>query len=81
MFTRTIEENDVKKLLSDGNIIEEYQSDFPFPSVLICGFTDNDRPLHAVVGIDIESCRLYLITIYEPSSEKWSKNYTERLSS
>ncbi len=40
MFRRSIEIEDVKHVLANGTIIEEYQTDFPFPSVLInkrCG--------------------------------------------
>jgi hypothetical protein len=70
MFKRFIEEKDVTRLLARGSIVEEYQNDFPFPSVLINGVSGNNRPLHAVVGIDADSRRLYLITVYEPDPEK-----------
>ena len=79
MFKRYIENEDVAQLLSNGTIIEEYQDDLPFPSVLVNGVTDNHRPLHAVVGIDAELHRLYLITIYEPDPDKWSENFTKRV--
>lgn len=80
MFRRSIEENDVKRVLANGTIIEVYQTDLPFPSLLINGLTETDRPLHAVVGVDADSCRLYLVTIYEPDPKKWSKNNTKRVS-
>ena len=79
MFRRSIEEKDVKQLLLNGTIIEAYQTDLPFPSVLINGVSEVNRPLHAVVGIDTKSCRLYLIMIYEPDPEKWSNNYSKRI--
>lgn len=79
MFKRNIEEKDVYCLLADGTVIEEYKDDFPFPSVLISGMSNN-RPLHAVIGIDADSRRLFLITIYEPDPAKWSENYSKRLS-
>ena len=79
MFKRRIEEKVVTQLLVKGTIIEEYQDDFPFPSVLVNGVSDYSKHLHAVVGIDAASCRLYLITLYEPDPEKWSKDYTQRL--
>ena len=78
MFKRYIEDKDVSQLFEDGTIIAEYQEDFPFPSVLISGAIDDNRPLHAVVGIDADMHRLYLITIYEPDPEKWSDNFTRR---
>lgn len=79
MFRRFINESEVKQLFAIGTIIEEYQDDFPFPSVLVSGLTGNNRPLHAVVGIDVDLRRLYLITIYEPDPQKWSENYNKRL--
>jgi Domain of unknown function (DUF4258) len=79
MFKRCIEEEDLSQLLSNGTIIEEYKDDFPFPSVLINGVTGKNRPLHAVIGIDSGSHRLFLITIYEPDPEKWSENYNKRV--
>lgn len=80
MFNRRISEKDVVLLFEEGNVIEEYQGDFPFPSVLING-SSKDRPLHAVVGIDADSRRLYLIIIYKPDSKKWSQNYSKRIPS
>lgn len=79
IFRRFITESEVKQLIAIGTIIEEYQDDFPFPSVLVSGVIGNNRPLHAVVGIDTHLHRLYLITIYEPDPHKWSGNYNKRL--
>lgn len=78
MFKRRIEDKDVTQLLAKGTIIEDYQDDFPFPSVLVNGVSSDNRPLHAVVGIDTDSHRLYLITIYGPDPEKWFDNFTRR---
>ena len=78
MFKRSIRDGDVKRLLADGVIIEEYLDDYPFPSILIYGVAHDNRPLHAVVGMDHEFKRLYLITIYEPDPKKWSENYSRR---
>ena len=78
MFKRGLDEKDVTVLLARGTIIEDYHDDFPFPSVLINGVSNDNRPLHAVVGIDADMHRLYLITIYEPDPEKWSDNFTRR---
>jgi hypothetical protein len=78
MFKRGMNEKDVTLLLAKGTIIEEYHGDFPFPSVLINGVSKDNPPMHAVVGIDDDINRLYLITIYEPDPEKWSVNFTRR---
>ena len=79
MFKRFIEEREVRELLTIGEIIEEYQFDFPFPSVLVSGVSGNKRPLHAVVGINADARVLYLITLYEPDPQKWSGNFNRRI--
>ena len=78
MFKRGVNEKDVRLLLAGGTIIEYYHDDFPFPSLLIYGVSNDNRPLHAIVGIDVDMQRLYLITVYEPDPEKWSSNFTRR---
>ena len=79
MFSRRIDNDDVSNLLENGAVIEEYQDDFPFPSVLLNGLSNDHRPLHAVIGIDAESFRLYVITIYRPDPERWRNNFTKRI--
>ena len=78
MFERSIDETDILNLLQKGNIIEEYHDDYPFSSVLVNGTNGEDRPLHVVVSIDFGSKRLYLITTYEPDSNKWTDNFSRR---
>lgn len=81
MFSRRIDDKDVRALLLKGAVVEEYQDDFPFPSVLINGFSNDNRPLHAVIGIDAKSFRLFVITIYRPDPKRWTDNFTERVPS
>ena len=79
MFERDIEEIDIFETLERGIIIEDYGEDYPFPSVLINRDIKTKRPIHMVVGIDIESKCLYIITVYEPDSEKWKNNFRKRV--
>lgn len=79
MFQRDITETDVIGILFNGDIIERYEDDFPFPSVLLNGRSLNGRPLHAVVGVDIIEKRVYIITVYEPEVQKWTDNFSRRL--
>jgi len=80
MFSRSVSEEDIICLLDNGNIIEDYEDDFPFPSVLLNGVSAKGRPLHAVIGIDVELKRLYIITVYEPDPRKWIEDYSRRIS-
>lgn len=66
-------------LLENGYVIEEYLQDYPFPSVLVNGSAQNGRALHAVVGIDAKSQRLYLITTYEPDPNRWADGFSGRI--
>jgi hypothetical protein len=76
MFSRNIRENEIIHILLYGFTIEQYDNDYPFPSMLISGITENNRPLHAV---DINEKRLYIITVYEPDPGKWSDDFTRRI--
>ena len=53
MFERNISAEDVRKVLSDGVVIEESPDDLPYPSRLIFGWCE-DRPIHVVVAINEE---------------------------
>ncbi len=79
MFQRNIDETDIFFCLDNGSIIEYYESDLPFPSVLINGYTQSQRSLHVVVGIDKEEKRMYIITVYEPDPLKWESEFSRRL--
>ena len=52
MFQRDINEDDVEKVLKEGCVIEQYDDDFPFPSVLINGINTEVPPLHVVAAIN-----------------------------
>lgn len=69
MQQRQISEQDIVTAILNGEIIEEYADDSPYPSCLIFGYTINDRVLHVVCGVAPEE--LYLITAYYPDSVTW----------
>jgi hypothetical protein len=67
MRQRGIKYDDLKQTIRSGEIIEQYPTDYPFPSCLI-----SSVDLHIVCSIG-ESV-LYIITAYRPSDEKWEKD-------
>lgn len=73
---RNITYNEIKDVICNGNIIEKYPDDYPYPSCLILGTTTKGRKIHVVVGVE-ESC-LWLITAYEPDPEQWDSEYRIR---
>lgn len=52
MQERDISREDVRSCVLRGEIIEEYPSDYPFPSCLIFGYTVQERAIHTIIGMD-----------------------------
>ena len=73
---RNITYKEIKEAIVNGEIIEEYPDDYPYPSCLVLGYTIKNRVLHVVVGIS--DTRIWLITAYEPSIEQWNNDFKVR---
>ncbi len=69
MGERDILISEVSEVINNGDIIEEYPDDYPYPSCLIFGHGNNERKLHVVVGYDGK--QLYMITVYIPNLNKF----------
>ena len=76
LFERNIGLNYVKAALANGEILEQYPNDYPFPSCLVLGYTIAGRPLHTVCGSD--GTKLWLITAYFPSPVDWLEDFRQR---
>ena len=73
---RNITYSEIKQAIINGEVIEEYPYDFPYPSCLIFGITLVNRIIHVVVGM--AESKLWLITAYEPDRQLWSKDLKTR---
>ncbi len=62
--------------ISSGEIIEYYESDYPFPSCLILGFEDNSSGLHVVCAVGQEY--VWMITTYYPDIDQWYEDLKTR---
>ena len=74
---RKIKRADVIACIQDGEIIEQYPADMPFPSCLILGVSDFGKPIHIVCGLNpgVICCA---ITAYYPSPDKWESDNRTR---
>ena len=54
-----------------GNIIEDYPNDKPYPSGLIMGMNFSNEPIHSVWAYNLENQWAVLITVYRPDPERW----------
>ena len=73
---RSINYESIKAVIMNGDIIEDYPEDYPYPSCLILGLSDNNKELHVVAGIG--EGKLWIITAYYPSLDKWEADYRTR---
>ena len=76
MKDRRIKFFDVRMTIQSGEIIEQDLKDIPNPSVLILGYTHDNKPLHVAVGVD--DAKLVLITAYFPTLALWEDDYKTR---
>ena len=75
MLERGISREEVLSCLLGDEIIERYPDDLPFPSCLVLGY-HRDKPLHIVCAIG--QGKLWIITVYRPSPERWSDDFRRR---
>ena len=72
LLQRNIKQEDVEKAILNGEIIEEYADDYPYPSCLIYEVNTNNQVLHVVCGTNGEE--LWLITAYYPNNTEWQED-------
>jgi len=73
---RKISTDDIIRVLTDGEIIEQYPDDYPYPSCLVNGQTLDKQPLHVVCGFG--NNELWIITAYHPDAVEWSPDFKAR---
>ena len=66
-----ISEKELIEAILNGELIENYADDKPFPSCLVFGRTGEDRPIHAVCAYSKEDDMAIIITTYEPDVIRW----------
>jgi hypothetical protein len=76
LIQRNIKRKDVIHTLLNGEIIEEYPKDLPYPSCLILGHDTNYNPQHVVCSVG--QGFLWIITVYKPDIKKWQKDLKTR---
>ncbi|HEV7866769.1 MAG TPA: DUF4258 domain-containing protein [Chthoniobacteraceae bacterium] len=75
MAQRGIGVEEVRHVLDTGEVIEDYPTDFPYPSALMLGWI-GERPLH-VVAATTPDTRI-IITVYEPDPSRWEPDFKKR---
>lgn len=73
---RMITTKDIRRVIENGEVIEDYPEDARGHSCLILGIADN-RPVHIVCSSKKEY--LAIITAYIPDDQEWDDNYKKRI--
>jgi len=73
-----LKKNDVEHALIKCIIIEDYAMEGrPLPGCLVLGHIGR-KPIHAVIAIDKDNDRIFVITVYKPSAERWEDGWKKR---
>lgn len=72
---RMITTREVKNVIFEGEIIENYPDDLRGHSCLLLGYGINDRPIVCSPKLDY----LAIITAYLPNSNEWSEDFKRRI--
>ena len=74
---RGIKRVDVIICINNGEIVEQYLDDLPYPSCLILGTSLSGKPLHVVCAYDpgVNCC---MVTAYHPNPDKWEPDNKTR---
>ena len=76
MFQRGISEPEIETIVLNGEVIEEYLDDKPYPSFLSFGYVGK-RAIHVVFAKD-EQDDYIVITVYQPDLIRWKNDYKTR---
>ncbi len=74
---RMISTADVRKVIEEGEVVEDYPEDTRGHSCLILGRGRDGRPIHIVCAPKDEY--LVVITAYIPDEAQWSKDFKMRI--
>ena len=73
---RMISISEVRSVINEGLVIEDYPNDIRGHSCLLLGYGENGRPIHVVCSPKIGY--LAVITAYIPNNEVWNDDFKTR---
>lgn len=73
---RMISTSEVRHVIDNGELIEDYPEDVRGHSCLILGYGEDNRPIHVICSPKEDY--LAIITAYLPDSEQWEDNFRKR---
>ncbi len=77
MMQRGIRVVDIRWVLENGEVIEDYPNDYLLPSRLLLSWV-RGKPLHVVAADHTTLGVTFIITVYEPDPEQWEPDFKHR---
>jgi len=77
LFERNVTCVELAEIIKNGQLVENYPNNIPYPSKLVLG-SANNRPLHVVFTFNKENKSAVVVTVYEPDPRKWERNLVRR---
>lgn len=66
-----IAEREIFEAVQEGEVIESYPNDEPYPSILILGKTRQGKAIHIVCAYSEQDELAIIITAYRPDPSRW----------
>ena len=73
--SRAISFKEIKQIINQGEVIETYLKDSPYPSCLILGYIRKDKPLYVLCAL---GNNVHIITVHWLDPAKWLDPKTRR---
>jgi hypothetical protein len=80
LILRGIQVGEIKEVVANGQVIEDYPDDKYGASCLIGGLTTINRPIHVQCSYPSRPL-IKIITVYQPDTKRWNDDFTQRRSS
>ena len=77
MDQREIAKEDIRDILTHGEVVESYPDAAPFPTVLLMGEIKG-RVLHVVAALNMAEKTCIIVTVYQPDPAKWEEGWRRR---
>jgi len=69
----------VERGLEAADVIEDYPTAHRvLPDCLVLAWLASGAPFHAVIAVDGANDRLFVVTVYRPTSEEWQDDWRTR---
>lgn len=79
LLNEDLDRIEVEMAFKTCEVIENYPMQHrPLPDCLVLSLLQNSKPIHAVVAIDEANDRIFVVTVYRPSTERWENDWRTR---